>query len=616
MWLCMVPVALAPPRPPNAFERLLNMVGTGADVSQAVELANEISHGRYTKQIMDSLAEVVAKTKHKWNYERSLHRWFRKQAFAELMPQPYNFPLTVYGTTKLSMKRAVHACLLPHEWFGTLYAFPELFEELMTGGEANLRHFWDRSRETDWYRSHPVIGTAKPEWQVPIGHHGDDVGVFSGEKVLVMTWGSVATALNVLDTRLIFTGIYVKQLIDDVTLDEIHKVFAWSMRCLALGIYPANDHNGRPFSLGHHPHRFALANRENPLIAGGHIGVWSEMRGDWKYVAQALTLAASFATAAKLCHLCKANRTKRRLWYTHTRRNYWPLRRTRYSHRNFVRSQRAAPGNTTGPLYDIPGFHIWRVWVDPMHSMDLGILQKLTPSTLLELTARRGEPYAAATGEYRRLQAYREYRAWCKANHTEPCAPFDSSKWFKNPWPEMTMKSAKAAHQRSMQYWLFEKCSQELNLRPSVHNAIRCELWGRLVRFDVICRLRLADRTLPCAGRFFSAEEAEALKEHMEMALDCYKWLANEAIGDGSNLWKLQPQMHMLTHLAYDMAPQANPRRVHCYGDEDMVGRFKKLVAGCHPLTAGTKSVMRYSIMLAFRGWVRLAEVRNLLDDL
>ena len=44
-----------------------------------------------------------------------------------------------------------------------------------------------------------------------------------------------------------------------------------------------------------------------------------------------------------------------------------------------------------------------------------------------------------------------------------------------------------------------------------------------------------------------------------------------------------------------------------------MVDKLKKLVAGCHPLTAGTRSVMRYMIMIAFRWWLRLAEARNLI---
>ena len=32
--------------------------------------------------------------------------------------------------------------------------------------------------------------------------------------------------------------------------------------------------------------------------------------------------------------------------------------------------------------------------------------------------------------------------------------------------------------------------------------------------------------------------------------------------------------------MAYDNAGEANPRRVHCYSDEDMLGRVKKILKG------------------------------------
>ena len=613
--LSLLAVAVAPV--PNAFTVLMQQIGSGTHVASAVEMAAGIAQEKYPKELMESLGNVAAKTKNPCHYERALHRWFRRQAFQELMPPAYTFPLTVYGKTKLSMKRITHSCILPHEWFGILYKFPELFQELMTGGTANLKHFWEQSRETDWYKALPVIGLdANPhETLIPIGHHGDDVGVYGLEKVLVMTWGSVATGLTTLDSRLVFTGVYVKQLVEDVTLNAIHKVFAWSLRCLANGVYPAQDHTGKAFSAEHHPHRFKLATQEDPRIAGGMLGVWAEMRGDWKYLAEALGLAASFATAAKLCHLCQANKHKRRLYYTKTRRDAWSLRRTKLSHRAFVRFQEAKPGHTTGPLYTIPGFHIWRVWVDILHSLDIGILQKLSASTLIELTQKKWQPYTAGNAKTRLLMAHREYCSWCKTNHCDAAPPFDASKWYaKGPYPQLSMKSAKGAQLRAMQYWFFERCDEELRRVPDVHNAIRREMWLSLVRFDVVCRHRLSDQTHPCAGRFLTAAEANRLGEHMEAALDCYNWLAKDAHERDLKLWKLQPQMHMLTHLAYDMAKEVNPRRVHCYADEDMVGRFKKLVNACHPLTAGTKSVLRYMIMISWRWWLMLADKRGVLE--
>eukprot|EP00959_Pyramimonas_sp_CCMP1952_P416756 8731350-Pyramimonas_sp.AAC.1 len=57
---------------------------------------------------------------------------------------------------------------------------------------------------------------------------------------------------------------------------------------LALGIFPDVDHNGVPFGPNHHPQRAELAGQ--PLAGGNFIGAFSELRGDWKFQAEALGL--------------------------------------------------------------------------------------------------------------------------------------------------------------------------------------------------------------------------------------------------------------------------------------------------------------------------------------
>ena len=89
----------------NAFTALLDMMGGGSHVSPTVELASGIAAGNHPKDLMDNLGNVAAKTKHPRNYERSLHRWFRRQNLENLMPRAYDFPLTVYCKTKLTLKQ-------------------------------------------------------------------------------------------------------------------------------------------------------------------------------------------------------------------------------------------------------------------------------------------------------------------------------------------------------------------------------------------------------------------------------------------------------------------------------------------------------------------------------
>ena len=84
----------------------------------------------------------------------------------------------------------------------------------------------------------------------------------------------------------------------------------------------------------------------------------------------------------------------------------------------------------------------------------------------------------------------------------------------------------------------------------------------------------------------------------MEAALDCFNWLANDALEQNLRLWNVQPQMHMLTHLAYDMAKEANPRRVHCYADEDMVGQMVEVGSSCLASTVCTTAMVKWIVMI------------------
>ena len=59
----------------------------------------------------------------------------------------------------------------------------------------------------------------------------------------------------------------------------------------------------------------------------------------------------------------------------------------------------------------------------------------------------------------------------------------------------------------------------------------------------------------------------------METALVSYNALAVESSVLGTTAYKVVPKFHAATHV-YDS--RTNPRAVHCYADEDMVGRLKK----------------------------------------
>ena len=144
------------------------------------------------------------------NVERDLHRWVSKQPWRKLLPPKYSFrlPFTPDGMQETEVN---HAALLPHEAFSTLSEFPELFKDLLTGPDGNLQRFWDNTANTRWFQKHPLPELhASPQLCVPIGIHGDDAGVFGIEKVLVLTWCSVAREHVTLDSRIMFSAVLGK----------------------------------------------------------------------------------------------------------------------------------------------------------------------------------------------------------------------------------------------------------------------------------------------------------------------------------------------------------------------------------------------------------------------
>ena len=85
-------------------------------------------------------------------------------------------------------------------------------------------------------------------------------------------------------------------------MQVVYKILKWSFEALALGKYPYNDHDDVPFGHNHHPDRFAAS--AGQCLADGFCGAFSEMRGDWKYLKEALGLKEHYGMGQRICHLC------------------------------------------------------------------------------------------------------------------------------------------------------------------------------------------------------------------------------------------------------------------------------------------------------------------------
>ncbi len=514
---------------------------------------------------------------------------------------------------------------------------PDLWEFLFTGGASNLRDWWAAAAGTagDWFAQHPVIQQSPWHMRVPLGIHGDDAGMAGAEKVLVLSWGSVAIDLGTLDSRLVFCMIRDSECRPQATLQTVYQVLSWSFQALAAGVWPASDHAGRPFSAAYHPTRAARAGRA--LHPGGVRGAWVELRGDWKFLRECLRLTRWYGRN-ELCHLCMAHKRAPAYLYTDFGRHAHH-RATRVTHVVWLAAAIAAA--MVSPLLAIPGFHIWRAFFDIMHTLEpraphraprafhvssrSPCMHTRTTHAPHACTARThvpGSRHIPARGSLRlvrarygggfwlgatlaaRLEAAtREYRAWCRTNRIASVAKRLNPSWVALPFPQISQTHAKAAALRSMVYWMREICIRAV---VDGHSALRAGMFEAFVQADLVMRAH---------GRHMPADAREAVAVHFEAALHAYHALATECLQRGVPLYRLIPKLHALTHLAYD-GDGTNPRSVQCYADEDLVGRMKRLYGSCHGATAPRASLQRYALLACVRWWRRLAVLRGVPPEI
>lgn len=581
--------AVAPDPALDVLTMVLENLGKGKMSVKDVGLTAKAVHAYARNNEINELAAMAGQKS-----EARLHDWLEKAPWRKTLPELCEFDLlkAQKGPQAGTPKLARHAAILPHELFASLHAHGRpVFEGILTGGSENLQKWWaaeaENASKCTWYHDHPARQGARHELLVPLGIHGDDAGVQGQESVTVLTWGSVAVEGPTLDSRLIFCMLKESEAVKPDSLHKVLKVFTWSLTALAAGTFPSADEEGRAFGEDHHPARAAVAGQ--PLTSDGHRGCWAEMRGDWKFLHEALHTRGFYGTN-ECCHLCAAVKSgPEQQWFTNFAMDA-ELRSTRVTSKDYMAAAATGPGPVS-PLLGIPGFNIWRVQFDIMHTLDLGVLTHALPSALTELTAA-ADVFPAPTREGRLAQATQSYHVWCKANNIASAAKEFTKRWCEGPYPCIGQFQAKAAAIRSMVYWFKVICDRAAT---TLHGSLRATMMNSFVEADEIMRR---------SGRHLPPEAQVQLAKAMERALCAYNALAAEAVEANVQLWKLLPKHHAMTHIAYDNGG-TNPRKVSCYLDEDMVGRMKRIYCMCHGSTAPRTSLQRYIILCGLR-WKRV----------
>ena len=241
-----------------------------------------------------------------------------------------------------------------------------------------------------------------------------------------------------------------------------------------------------------------------------------------------------------------------------------------------------------------------RCWVGAAHALDLGIYQVTHASAIVELVAEDVWPGANVRDRF--TAAHHDYAAWCRRAGCQPAPRFKAEQFRSGDYVCLSQIMCKGVATKHMLFWLYE-----VTTRPAVcatpHGALRAALFANFSMCEIVMFRN---------GRFLPAGELALLQQSAEAGLACYNALSIEAGVGNAKTWHIIPKIHMVTHLFYDQACQANPRATIEYPDEDMVGRVKRIACRCHGRTICTMCLRRYVILIGTRCWSRLQELRGL----
>ena len=200
---------------------------------------------------------------------------------------PEGTPPFTFANVRTTNGVVSHPFLIPHSWFQSL------FKASVRGAEGEAYEFWNSQRDTPFVQQHPLLHTRDWHKTVPLGLHGDAGSFNKQESVYLFSWNSLLGTGTTLSKRFIFTVIRKSECTPQ-TVDDIMKVFAWSMNVLASGVTPEEHWEGEP-----------MEGTRGYLVAGWK-GILAQIRGDWQFYCE-LFKFPQWNCADNMCFMCGAS---------------------------------------------------------------------------------------------------------------------------------------------------------------------------------------------------------------------------------------------------------------------------------------------------------------------
>jgi len=421
---------------------------------------------------------------------------------------------------------------------------------------------------------HPVL--KKPsQWNsaLPLGFHGDAGPIAKHDSLFVLSFNGLMGEGATLRKRFIVTVI-AKSKITVGTMDEIWKIFGWSMGCLLRGVTPSRDWAGR-----------ALEGSGKEL-AGGLRGAVVQARGDWEWYSDHLEMPR-WDHKANNCWICGAGKMEGSNSWTRWQSDAgW--RATRKTHESWL-ADRLAAGQLDPPaaFRFLEGFRLECVTPDILHVADQGVTSHLLGNIFFEIVAERGFGKPDIAGNlmaleqdmkkwYQKTQDRSQLRGQLKVERLKT----------SNEWPKLKAKAAATRHLAKYGLLLAERFNS-----GSEHDRRRAAAAKLMCRFYEI---------IEGEGSQLPASAIQELATIGRQFMGIYTALSKEAAQHRVRAWKMVPKFHIWQHLAeWVPAMWGNPRFFWTYADEDLIGSMIEIGKSCHPTTLPLTALYKWLVYLS-----------------
>ena len=434
-----------------------------------------------------------------------------------------------------------------------------------------LQEYWSNVSSTCWFQEHPHKQCAidNPGLCWPLRLWGDDAAISKRKQLYCLTWSSaVCLKLASMISRFLFLAVPIHTYL---SLDPLIDVLIWDVGLLAHGFMPDCRHDMQPFASK------ARLKRVGKTIMGGVKAILSEFTGDLKFLVETFAFE-QFHGTQEACFHCFGTKFPGELGiYDFRCSSGWSL--TKRLHSVYM----ARIGKNLR-ITHVPGWHLTLVFFDCMHSLHLGALPIVCGSSMYALLMLNWFE-GPVGGSWKHRFSVQLRSAWLQfqafnAEHRVRTSqgPFTTARLTLQNLSDPPILKGKAADNFIVLRFLFFVFLQVVRTHPTDENSlIASVIWGWLRIIDV-CE---------AAPMFLNESQKNEIEIARSAALLSHQRLSNNAIANGSQLWRCIPKLHYLDHMlrggcehsvsSASPAPFRNPIHGWCFADEDFIGRVARI---------------------------------------